>query len=359
VEIVVNKDSIANFYKGKRVLITGHTGFKGAWLLAVLSQFGANVKGYALEPEVDVCIYNKINGNSLCENIIGDICDKDLFEKEIIKFKPEIIFHLAAQAIVIESYNNPYATFLTNINGTINLLESCKKLENNCSVVVITTDKVYRNLESGHFFTEEDPLGGHDPYSTSKACAELVCQSYQKSYFFSVGPYPQIKLVTARAGNVIGGGDFSKYRLIPDIIKSINNNEELIIRNPNSIRPWQHVLEPVFGYLKLAFNMVSDKSFYAQSYNFGPEKEDHLTVEDLVKQIIGRINKGSYKIVSNDKQIHEAQFLNLDISKAKKELFWKPVFTTEQAIEKAIEWYLAKNKKECTLLQINNYINAI
>ncbi len=346
-------------YKNKKVFITGHTGFKGGWLLAILNHIGAIVKGYALAPENKNGIYLSINGDNLCESVIGDIRDQKKLENEILNFQPDFIFHLAAQPLVRSSYDMPSETFEINTLGTSYLLESLRKLEKKCIVIIITTDKVYENRENEIAYNENDRLGGFDPYSTSKACAELITTSFKKSFFNpeSVSIH-QKEIATVRAGNVIGGGDFSKDRIIPDLINSLKNNQTLIIRNPNSIRPWQHVLEPLIGYLQLGLLMEKEILKYSHAFNFGPEENDHLSVLDLVKEAIAIWGAGNWKIEKQD-NLHEAGILKLDITRAKKELNWKPRFSSKQAIQQTIEWYRSENSSKITFAQIKNYLNLL
>ncbi len=344
-------------YKNKKVFITGHTGFKGGWLLAILNKEGAIVKGYALAAEHKNGIYNTINGDNLCESIISDIRDYKKLEDEILEFQPDFIFHLAAQSLVRTSYESPSETFEINVLGTSYLLASLRKLNKKCVTIIITTDKVYENNEAGIAYGENDRLGGFDPYSSSKACAELVTASYKTSFFSSatIASHQQ-EIATVRAGNVIGGGDFSKDRIIPDLINSLMKGEKLKIRKPNSIRPWQHVLEPLIGYLTLGLMMENNSQSYSPSYNFGPEENDHLPVIDLVKEAIEVWGSGTWEIIKQD-SLHEAGILKLDISLAKNELKWKPRFSSKQAIQQTLEWYRAENPTELTYNQIENYLN--
>ncbi len=327
-------------YSGKRVFVTGHTGFKGSWLLKILINFGAIVKGYALAPENEINLYIEMNGDSLCESIIGDLRDRDTLKKAVLDFQPDFIFHLAAQPLVRLSYEIPAETFEVNAIGTANLLDAIKLLNKKCNVVLITTDKVYYNNEWEHPYKETDRLGGYDPYSASKACCELVIDSYKNS-FFNLNKYDQHQkaIAVGRAGNVIGGGDWSKDRLIPDIAKALNANKEIVIRNPKAVRPWQHVIEPLFGYLELGIKLNSDPIKYAQAYNFGPNTNDALSVEEMVVKSIKCWETGTYNVEVNNNNPHEAGLLKLDISKASKDLNWKPVLKAQSAIELTINWY--------------------
>lgn len=336
----MNYSHLEKYFKGKKVFLTGHTGFKGSWMLYWFNMLGADVKGYALAPEGTANLFDSIKGNTLCNSIIADIRDKDKLEKEILDYKPDYIFHLAAQPLVRLSYETPTETFDVNAIGTANVLNAARFLNQPCIIVSITTDKVYENMESHHRYNENDRLGGYDPYSASKACAEIVISSYRNS-FFNQKQYSNhsISLASARAGNVIGGGDWSKDRIIPDIIRALQSETPVIVRNPNAIRPWQHVLEPLGGYLHLATKMSDDKIKYSEAWNFGPEIEDDLTVEELVKLAIKYWGKGMYETPELKNQPHEAGLLKLDIDKAKSELEWFPKMTASESIKFTIEWY--------------------
>ena len=329
-----------SIFKNKKVFLTGHTGFKGAWMSVWLSILGANVKGYALKPD-QPSLYKMI-GKKLknLQSVIADIRNKDRLEKEILSFRPDFIFHMAAQPLVRESYNIPLETFDVNVMGTAHLLEALRKLKKKCTVIIVTTDKVYKNNETGKPFKEEDPLGGHDPYSASKAASEIITASYRLS-FFHPDHYKVHKkaIATARAGNVIGGGDFAKDRIIPDLIRAFATGKPVDIRNPKAIRPWQHVLEPLSGYLTLAAAMSKSPKKFSGSFNFGPHLKDALPVETLVTLALKNWGHGDYKIAKNQKPLHEAGMLKLNISKAKNDLKWIPVWNAKQAISKTISWY--------------------
>lgn len=357
-ESLVNKNILRSYYTGKKVFITGHTGFKGTWLSLWLESLGATVKGYALAPELPECIFNLVNQDQKIESIIADIRDKERLKKEIISFQPDYIFHLAAQPLVLRSYEIPSETFEVNAVGTANVLESIIHLNKKCAIVIITTDKVYENKEQDILYKEDDRLGGFDPYSASKACAELVVNSFRNS-FFNNKEYAlhQKSIVSVRAGNVIGGGDFSQNRIIPDIVRYLRENKEILLRNPNSVRPWQHVLEPLGGYLLLG-GMLYENNSLSGAYNFGPYEKDHLTVKELATIAINMWGKGKYK---NDDEInkpHEAGLLKLSIDKAINEINWHPKWSAQQAVEATIDWY--KNASEhpytFTLEQINHYM---
>lgn len=348
-------------YKGKNVFLTGHTGFKGSWLLQWLHLLGAHVKGLSLSPQNQTDLYHLISGDDLCESVIGDIKDKKLVEKAILDFQPDYIFHLAAQPLVRLSYNKPADTFEVNAMGTANVLEAVRKLEKKCTVVLITTDKVYENREWIYPYRETDSLGGYDPYSASKACAEIIIKSYQQS-FFNPTDYNQHKkaICSTRAGNVIGGGDWAKDRIVPDIIRSLQANTPVIVRNPSAIRPWQHVLEPLGAYLLLGARLTTAPQQYAGAWNFGPLASDNKEVEELVKMAIEHWGSGTYEKPSLVDQPHEAGLLKLDISKAMSQLQWVPRYTAAEAIEKTISWYKNFHRqpagiKTFTIDQINLY----
>ncbi len=333
-------DYYSSNFNGKKVFVTGHTGFKGSWLLVILNKIGAITKGFALEPENNKQIFQEISNAISFESSIETILNYEILEKEILDFQPDFIFHLAAQPLVRLSYEFPIETFQVNIIGTANVLNVARKLNKSCQIICITTDKVYHNKEEMYAYKETDALGGYDPYSASKAASELVIDSYRKS-FFSVDDFQNHKkaIASVRAGNVIGGGDWSKDRLLPDIINSLRNNIEISIRNPNSIRPWQHVLEPLFGYLNLAIHLKKDPIKFGTSYNFGPSVNDNLTVIEVVKKAIEVFGKGNYKIETSKNQLHEANLLQLDISKVTNQLNWQPKFSATQAIELTVNWY--------------------
>jgi CDP-glucose 4,6-dehydratase len=331
---------LKNTYTDKRVFVTGHTGFKGAWLLKILSDFASIIKGYALAPESEINLYSEINGDSLCESVISDLRNRVALKKAILDFQPDYIFHFAAQPLVRLSYEIPSETFEVNAIGTANLLDAIRLLDKKCNIILITTDKVYHNNEIDYAYKENDRLGGYDPYSASKACCELVIDSYKNSFFNSMTfSKHQKAIAVCRAGNVIGGGDWSKDRLIPDIAKSLNNGDDVVIRNPNAVRPWQHVIEPLFGYLELGAKLNIDPIKYAQPFNFGPNTSDALSVEDIVIQSIKNWGSGSYKSVVDSTNPHEAGLLKLDISKVINELNWKPLFNAQIAVERTINWY--------------------
>lgn len=358
-EKVVNQKYLESYYKGKKIFITGHTGFKGSWLQAWLQLLGAEIKGYALAPDYDDCLYNLLGSWRNGKSIFADIRDRNKLEQEIITFEPDYIFHLAAQPLVRKSYSIPSETFEVNAIGTANLLEAIHRLSKKCTVVVVTTDKVYENNEKNVLYNEDDALGGYDPYSASKACTELVVNSFRSS-FFNIDKFDnhQKAIATARAGNVIGGGDMSEYRIIPDIIRSLKADEVIGVRNPMSVRPWQHVMEPLGGYLLLGA-MMNDKPALSGAYNFGPNVNDHLSVKELVELSIISWGTGKWEDKSDHSLPHEAGLLKLDISKAKQVLNWEPKHIASEAIHRTIDWY-KKPKGEAadyTLEQINSFMN--
>ncbi len=353
---------LQKIYQGKRVFLTGHTGFKGSWLLKILSMLGAEVRGYALAPQHSFDLYHVLNGDTICESVIADLREKVLLKEALVDFEPDFIFHLAAQPLVRLSYEIPAETFEVNAIGTANVLDGVRNLDKACQVILITTDKVYHNNEWLYPYRETDRLGGYDPYSASKAAAEIVIDSY-RNCFFNIDQYSNHKkaIAVARAGNVIGGGDWSKDRLIPDIIKAISKKEVIQIRNPNSIRPWQHVLEPLIGYLILGGKLVQEPRLHAQAYNFGPDNYDALPVYKMVDTAIKCWGQGSYEALQKSAEPHEAALLKLDISKAVGQLGWRPKLNAFEAIEKTVNWYkhhlnVGQNTVAFTEKQIEDFI---
>jgi len=327
-------------FKNKRVLVTGHTGFKGSWLITWLHLLGAQIKGYALAPESTNDLYQAIHGDEICDSTIGDIRDQARVKKELLSFQPDFVFHLAAQPLVLRAYAEPVYTHEVNVMGTVHILEALRDLTKPCVAVMITTDKVYQNDETGRAYREDDRLGGHDPYSASKAAAEIVISSYRNSFFNPAHYNIHLKSISvARAGNVIGGGDWAKDRIIPDIVKAISSNRMVVVRNPNSVRPWQHVLEPISGYLTLAYNQFINPSRFSDAYNFGPLPQDSLKVIDLVRLSTAHWGSGEFELLDGGHKQYEAKLLRLDIGKASEKLGWRPKLNSMEAIELSLNWY--------------------
>ncbi|OBQ54114.1 CDP-glucose 4,6-dehydratase [Tamlana sp. s12] len=344
-----------NFFKGKKVFLTGHTGFKGSWMTLLLQSLGAEVTGYALSPDQEQNLFDFTGLEKKMNSHIGDIQDFSTLQDAMVKANPEIVIHMAAQPLVIESYKNPIQTYGTNVMGTANLLEIVRQLPNVEVCLNITTDKVYKNNEWFWGYRETDTLGGHDPYSNSKACSELVTQSYRDSFFTD----SQTVIATARAGNVIGGGDWAANRLVPDFIRSIQSGKEVIIRSPKAVRPWQHVLDCLGGYLQLIWKLSANKKL-ATSYNFGPDDDNIKTVESLINKVCNRWGESaSYKIEGND-AFHEAGLLRLDISKARQDLDWQPKWGMEKTVTQIVDWYKAFSEGEDALslcqIQIKEFL---
>jgi CDP-glucose 4,6-dehydratase len=312
-----------------------------------------------LAPEYDECLFNILAPLNLCESIIADIRNRERLKEEVLSFQPDYIFHLAAQPLVRRSYQIPSETFEVNAIGTANLLEAVNQLPNKCSVIVITTDKVYENKEQDILYNEADVLGGYDPYSASKACTEIVVSSFRNS-FFNVDKIDQHQkgIVSVRAGNVIGGGDFSEDRIVPDIVKALKQQKAIEVRNPGAVRPWQHVLEPLAGYLLAGALLHNDPQQYSGAYNFGPEPADHLSVKELVELAIKTWQSGEWKDTHDPTQLHEAKLLKLDIRKAKTKLNWHPKLNAVTAIEWTINWYHeTEDVADFTFQQINDYMH--
>lgn len=347
-----------SFYKDKRVLLTGHTGFKGAWMCEVLLMAGAKVTGYALESPTEPSLFHICKLQDRMNSVIGDIRDLEHLRRVFDETQPEIVIHMAAQPIVRESYKNPVYTYETNVLGTVNVLECIRLTDCVKSFVNVTTDKVYKNREWEWGYRENEELNGYDPYSNSKSCSELVTDSYRNAFFLD----RDIAISTCRAGNVIGGGDFAIDRIIPDCIRAVMEGQDIIVRNPYSTRPYQHVLEPVMAYLMIAERQYKDKSI-AGSYNVGPDETSCLTTGELVTLFCQKWNEVmgtsvTWKNVS-DSGPHEANFLKLDCSKIKKAFGWKPVWDVEMAMEKIVEWTKVYSKTEDVLLCMNEQISRM
>jgi CDP-glucose 4,6-dehydratase len=348
-----------SFYSNKKVLVTGHTGFKGSWLAIWLNELGANVTGYSLPPNTNPNHFEAASLKNILKNYFGDVRNFEEFEKVIKTEKPEIIFHLAAQPIVGISYKEPKLTYETNVIGLVNLLEIVRKVDFVKEVIIITTDKCYENKEWERGYKEEDRLGGRDPYSSSKACAELVASAYRSSFFKD----DNVKIATTRAGNVIGGGDWSEQRIIPDCVKALSQKLPVKLRHPNSIRPWQHVLESLSGYLLLG-SVINTKAEFADAWNFGPGSQKSYTVKELVKAFVKYWGAGDESVIeAEDNSFHESNILKLDCSKAKKLLNWESVWDFEKTAEETGSWYKSfyKDKTDIYKLsvsQIKNYISS-
>jgi len=347
-----------SFWRGKTVFLTGHTGFKGGWIAHWLYELGAAVHGYSLEPPTEPNFYTETQlQKRLAYSTISDIRDLAALTSALKQTKPDIIIHMAAQTLVRESYNIPVETFAANVMGTVNLLEAARQVGTAKAIVNITTDKCYENKEWLWPYRENDRLGGHDPYSASKACAEIATAAYRNSFLADAN----IHLASVRAGNVIGGGDWATDRLIPDFLRALDAGETLKIRSPNAIRPWQHVLEPLSGYLLLAEKLYTEGRTFAEAWNFGPNEEDAKSVGWIVNQLCAQIPDARWE-TENVKQPHEAGLLKLDSSKAKAKLGWAPRWNLETALSKTVEWHQAwRNQEdiaEVTSSQIQAYISA-
>ena len=338
---MIDQSSQSHFWKDKKVLITGHTGFKGSWLTLWLNNLGAKVTGIGLAPDTDPSLFNLLNGTGLCESHCYDIRDYKRLSSHVRKIKPDVVFHLAAQPLVRQSYEDPLNTFSVNLMGTTNLLESMRGMETVRSAVMVTTDKVYRTNNCSKPYKEDDPLGGHDPYSASKAGSEIIIESYRKSFLAEQG----LSLATARAGNVIGGGDWSKDRLFPDAMRAWQSNKTLYVRQPESIRPWQHVLESLSGYINLAKKLWENPKL-SSAYNFGPYSEELNSVQEVVELASNFFGKSVVKYSQKVEGPHETDWLALENSKATEDLGYKPIWSIEQAIEKTILWYLNHKRGE-------------
>ena len=321
---------------GVRVLVTGHTGFKGSWLSYWLHLLGAEVYGYALTPKHQNDLFLSLNLDQVVDHVVGDICDSKSLEDRFRSVKPDLVFHLAAQPLVRQSYKDPRETFETNINGSVNVLEAVRKTSSVKALVYVTSDKCYKNVEQTVGYLEKDQLGGDDPYSASKAAAEIVFAAYRKS-FFSGSDAPG--LVSVRAGNVIGGGDWSDDRIIPDCIRSLQNNKAITIRNPGATRPWQHVLDPLNGYLMVASKLINKSGQVSSSYNFGPSSDDVYRVEVLVNKVIANWGSGEFIVESSADNPHEAGLLQLDSSLARRELGWSPRWDFATTLSETVRWY--------------------
>lgn len=351
---------MVNPWQGRRVFLTGHTGFKGGWLSLWLANLGANIRGYALEPSTQPNMFSVASVAGVLDDVRGDTRDYATLEASLRDFAPEVVFHLAAQPLVRHSYIDPLGTFSTNVMGTAHVMEAIRKTPSVRAVVCITTDKCYHNRDWVWPYRETDPLGGHDPYSASKACAEMVSAAWRTSFFETERTGDrQLLLATVRAGNVIGGGDWSGYRLIPDLIRGFQSGEPVLIRRPKAIRPWQHVLEPLNGYIMLAEKLLARQAKFASSFNFGPSEDDTWPVERIADRLVELWGHGASWIRDTVPTPYEDHFLRLDASRARFELGWKPRLGIEKALEWSVDWYRAwrdgADMRQTSLAQIEEF----
>ena len=348
----------ADFWRGKRVFLTGHTGFKGGWLSLWLQQLGAELRGYALAPAQPHSLFAQARVADGMASEIADVRDLAALQSALAEFRPEIVIHLAAQPLVRQSYIDPVETYATNVMGTVHLLEAVRRTPGVRAVVNVTTDKCYENREWAWGYREDEAMGGHDPYSSSKGCAELVSSAYRRSFFQHGGA----SLATARAGNVIGGGDWATDRLVPDILRAFERNEAVVVRNPHATRPWQHVLDPLAGYLTLAQRLWHDGAAFAEGWNFGPRDEDARPVQWVVEQLAERWGDGARWQLDAGEHPHEAHFLKLDISKARARLRWEPRWRLADALGHTVAWHRAWRRGEdvraLCVTQIDQYTRA-
>jgi CDP-glucose 4,6-dehydratase len=349
----------AAFWRGKRVLVTGHTGFKGAWLSLWLQHLGAVVTGFALTPPTKPCMFEVAQVASNMTTVLGDVRERAALSAVLANAEPEVVFHLAAQSLVRESYAAPVETFETNVMGTVNLLDALRRTPSAGAAVLVTSDKCYDNKEWPWGYRESDPMGGHDPYSSSKGCSELVIAAFRDSFFSATDTARALAISSAPAGNVIGGGDWATDRLVPDTLKAFGEGRAVHIRHPGAVRPWQHVLEPLAGYLLLAQHLLGPDENYAGAWNFGPSDSDNKTVGEIVERL-GKLWPGSHGMtLDRAPQPHEAHFLKLDCSKARSRLHWTPRWNLDTALTRVVAWhqaYLAgRNMHEFSLQQIDEY----
>ena len=346
------------FWKNKKILITGHTGFKGSWLTIWLKKLGADITGFSKSIPTNPNLFEISNIAAEINSINGDVQDYQFLKETITKVEPEIVFHMAAQSLVIKSYSDPIETYSTNVMGTVNLLNAIRETKKSKIVINVTSDKCYENNESLEGYKEDDPMGGHDPYSSSKGCSELITKSFRES-FFNSNTKENVALASVRAGNVIGGGDWAENRLIPDIIRSIKNNESVNIRNPNAVRPWQHVMDPLNGYISLAEKLYDNQTF-SEGWNFGPEKNEIKSVSWIINKF-DELWKSKIDWIVQNNQLHEATNLILNCQKAKSRLGWNSKINTELALKWTIEWYTKyfenKDMRKITEEQINEFQN--
>jgi CDP-glucose 4,6-dehydratase len=358
---MISKEIFGNIFFGKTVFVTGHTGFIGSWISLWLKSLGANVVGYSIDIPTKPSMFEIIELKNSITHVVGDINNLQKLQNSLNEFKPSFVFHLAAQPIVRTSYEKPIQTLETNIIGTANLLESIRSVSSVKSAVFITSDKSYKNLEKNYAYTEDDPLGGHDTYSSSKAAAELIISSYRDSFFHRIKDEFSIGIASVRAGNVIGGGDWGQDRLMPDCINSLLSEKKILIRNPDSVRPFQHVLEPIYGILKLSQKLYKNPKNFSSSWNMGPNlSKEKIHVSQFVDKVIEQWGSGDWENISNSTLKYEAKLLMLNSSKAKKLLNWETILTFDESISETISWYAAFNEKKLdmnkfTLSQIENY----
>lgn len=349
-----------SFWKNKKVFVTGHTGFKGSWLCKMLDMLEAQVMGYSLKANTEPNLFQTLSFEKKMSSVIGDIRDLEKINKTLKNYSPDIVLHLAAQPLVRQSYRDPIDNFSTNVMGTAHVLEVCRDLPNLKSIICVTTDKCYENNELDRAYTEDDQLGGWDPYSASKACAELVTSSWRRSFFNNS---QHVGIATARAGNVIGGGDWSDERLIPDMVRAASKNQPMIIRNPAATRPWQHVLEPLTGYLILAEKLFEDPKNYSGPWNFGPNKNEVYSVDKITQLFKKTWPIDVYIDTQNQLKMHEAKLLMLDNTKARTQLNWIPQWNIDESIQKTVQWYQAfytypQQILKLTETQIQTYWNT-
>lgn len=353
-------ENVVSLWQGRRVFLTGHTGFKGSWLALWLTRMGARVCGYALDPCTEPNMFSLAGVTTRVEDIRGDVRDYSALQSAMMRFAPEVVFHLAAQPIVRQGYADPIGTYSTNVMGTVHVLEAVRRTATVRAVVCITTDKCYQNQDWVWAYRETDPLGGYDPYASSKACTEIISAAYRSSFFSIPDPsHRPVVLATARAGNVIGGGDWSEDRLIPDLIRGFCSGKPVLIRRPSAIRPWQHVLEPLRGYLMIAEKLLTGERRLASSYNFGPAEDEIWPVERIATKLVEKWGEGASWTRDSAPSAHEDHMLRLDASKARMELGWRPRLGIEAALDWTMEWYRAWRRGEelsqVTLEQIANY----
>lgn len=355
----MNANFNPDFWCGKKVFLTGHTGFKGGWLSLWLQSMGAVVKGFALEPPTQPALFSVSKVGDSIESHIGDIRDLAAITESMRAFNPDILIHMAAQPLVRLSYREPVETFATNVMGTVHVLEAARQCPNLRAIVNVTTDKCYENREWVWGYRENEPMGGHDPYSSSKGCSELVTAAYRNSFFRTPA---SAALASARAGNVIGGGDWAQERLIPDILRAFEQGQPVLIRNPHAIRPWQHVLEPLSGYLALAERLYEQGAAFADAWNFGPRDDDAQPVQWIVEHMLKSWGHGAHWLSDGGNHPHEAHHLKLDISKAKARLGWQPRWPLGMALEKTVEWHQAylgaSDMQQHSLQQIQDYMQT-